>query len=214
MESLFLSTLLSGSLAVGCLMTAVSFVPWLFMFVFSIPEIRTQRKSSSLWSLCSLSYDSSQAQSHNPLTHQLTSILVSQPSPTGTELRLVQSAQGITVVCALLTEPSLLIISHLANRCSLLLLYPWCCQQGLSVFLVMHLAFCCLWWINPFVPCCCVLGDTPQRPGDNCSLTLWGRKGIGEQKYTKAGIGCVVTRLCSATGTSSCTRSSWLLFLD
>lgn len=156
---------------------------------------------------------SPQAQNYHPLTHKSISLWPAPPFTAGCQPHRgcwFRSAQGITVVWS---QSSLCLAPLTWHRCSLLLLYPWCCQQGLSVFLAMHFAFCCLWGINPFAPCCCVLGDTPHRLGGNCILTLWGRKGIEEQEHMKAGIGCKVTGLCSATGTSLCTRSSWLLFL-
>lgn len=129
-----------------------------------------------------------QAHNHHPLAYQPSSLLLSQPSPftAGTPAPQGQnwgwflSPQGIMVVCGPVAELSLLSPAHLAHRCSLLLLYPWCCQQVLPVFLAMLLAFCCLWGFSPFISWCCVLGHTPQKPVGNCILTPWGREGIEE----------------------------------
>lgn len=180
MESLFLSTLLSGSSVVGYPMTAVISVPQLFMFVLSIPELRTQKKSSSLQSVCIMSYDSPQAHNHHPLTHQLTRVL-SQPSPSTAGNCVGQPHRDRTEVSAFSTRhQQWFVVCSQSSLCSAPLTwhtgFPFCsCLLGVVTKGCQSLWPCTL----PFAACReLALLYTPHRlhPDSLWKEENWGTK--------------------------------------
>lgn len=174
MESLFLSTL-SGSLV----------VLWQHKVLFpSSLHLCSQYQSSGpkgkahLYDLCacaSLSCASPESPSFDTPAQLLHSW---DPSPTGTELRLVPLVSSYKVVCGLLTELSLLCPSHLAHSCSLVI--PGVVTRAVS--LSGHAPYLLLPVGNwPFCTLLLCAGNTPHRLGVTASL--WGRRGIEEVKW-------------------------------